>query len=383
MLNVEKKKLLVAVDWYTPGYKAGGPIRSCVNLAFALQDIYNVYILTTDTDHGETEPYNNITPDCWLTEQQPGIEIYYARKKTISLKQTANTIIGLDADYVYLNLLFSPYFVVYPLWLKYRRKIKSKVIVCPRGTLYDSALSVKPLKKKLFLFFFRLLRIHKHIRFHATNEREKKAIEQHFPGSEIMIADNLPNPNQPAFVSCEKNEGSLKCIFISRIVPIKNLLFLLNALQNVTANVQLTIIGPAENEMYWEECKKAITGLPPNIQTQYGGTKKNEELFLIIQQHHLFILPTTGENFGHAIFEAMLAGRPVLISDQTPWLQLETKKAGWDLPLSNHQLFINAIEESAEWDQQQFDDHAKAAWEYAHQFITNPSLIEEYYKLFE
>ena len=95
--------------------------------------------------------------------------------------------------------------------------------------------------------------IHKRILFHATNEREKKAIEHYFPGSEVIIADNLPNPNQPKFISCEKKEGSLKSIFVSRIVSIKNLLFLLGALQNITAAIELTVIGPIEDENYWAD----------------------------------------------------------------------------------------------------------------------------------
>jgi glycosyltransferase involved in cell wall biosynthesis len=378
-----RKKILIVIDWFLPGYKAGGPIQSAANIAFALKNDYEIYILTTDTDHGETKPYNNIATNKWITNIDPRIHIYYAQKKTLSNKQLTRKIKEVNADYVYLNHLFSPYFVLLPLWLKYTGKIKGKVVVCPRGALYESALVVKKYKKIPFLFLFKLMGIHKKILFHATNNREKEAIQEYFPGSEIIVANNLPKINQTKYVSSNKIKGVIKCIFIARIVPIKNLLFLLNVLEKVKATVELTVVGPLEDNTYWEDCEKKISQLPGNISVENIGTRQNDQLTAILQQHHLFILPTTGENFGHAIFEAMLAGRPVLISDQTPWLQLETKKAGWDLPLSNHQLFINAIEESAEWDQQQFDDHAKAAWEYAHQFITNPSLIEEYYKLFE
>jgi hypothetical protein len=41
------------VDWFAPGYKAGGPIQSCVNVAFALKDIIVYWslhrILTMET----------------------------------------------------------------------------------------------------------------------------------------------------------------------------------------------------------------------------------------------------------------------------------------------------------------------------------------------
>jgi glycosyltransferase involved in cell wall biosynthesis len=114
----------------------------------------------------------------------------------------------------------------------------------------------------------------------------------------------------------------------------------------------------------------------------YLGPKRNDELIPILQRHHLFILPTSGENFGHSIFEAFLAGRPVLISDQTPWLGLTVGQIGWDISLQDPAAFAGAIEEAAQWDQPLFDDWARAAWTYAHNFINNPDLRAQYLRLF-
>src|SRR5262249_52801460 len=150
-------------------------------------------------------------------------------------------ILAIQADYVYLNHLFSPLFVVYPLWLKFRGQLKSEIVVCPRGALYESALSVKRYKKTPFLWLFRRMALHKRVLFHATNQREKTAILQHFPGSRVLIADNLPNMRQLPFESIPKEKGSLKLIFIARIVPIKNLLFLLTAMEKITARLELTV----------------------------------------------------------------------------------------------------------------------------------------------
>jgi glycosyltransferase involved in cell wall biosynthesis len=369
------------IDWFTPGYKAGGPIQSCVNVAFALKDDYGVYVLTSDTDHGDNIPYTNVS-NKWDTAFDPIINVYYAKKTALTFRQLAKEIRFVQPDYIYLNSMFSPYFVLYPLWLKYSGKIKSKIILCPRGTLYDSALTVKSFKKKVFLLLFNFFGIHKKILFHATNEREEKSILQHFSGSKILIANNLPNINQPRFASCYKEVGVINCVFVARIVAIKNLLFLLNVLEMVRAVVKLTVVGPIEDDAYWQECKKKITQLPSNINIDYIGTKPNNQLMGIIQQYHLFVLPTTGENFGHAIFEAMLSGRPVLISDQTPWLQLNEKKIGWDIPLNDTAAFINAIEIAANWDQQQFDEYANATWLFANKFVTNPTLREKYNELF-
>jgi glycosyltransferase involved in cell wall biosynthesis len=377
-----KKKILVLVDWFAPGYKAGGPIQSCVNFAFSLNDAFEIFILTTDTDHGETQPYEGIPTGQWLTHLHPDFKVKYLPKAALGPGLLRKEILGLDADFVYLNHLFSPLFVVYPLWLKRTGRLRGRVVLCPRGALYDSALSVKPWKKHPFLKLFRWLGIQRRIVFHATNQREKEAILRFFPASEVRIADNLPNSNQPPFQSYPKEAGNLRCIFISRIFPIKNLLYYLDVLARVRTKVELTIVGPVEDKAYWEECRKKIATLPDHIRANWLGPKRNDELMPILLQHHLYVLPTTGENFGHSIFEALLAGRPVLISDQTPWLGLSALKAGWDLPLADPEGFARATETAGDWDQAHFDEWALAAWSFARQFIKNPDLQSQYLKLF-
>jgi glycosyltransferase involved in cell wall biosynthesis len=378
-----KKKILVLVDWFVPGYKAGGPIQSCVNFVFAMKDDYSVFVLTTDTDHGESSPYEGIESGRWTNRLHPDIQVFYLPKRNLSARNIKAQIDAVQPDYVYLNHLFSPLFVVYPLWLKYRGNMNSEIVLCPRGALYDSALSVKRWKKTPFLQLFRWMGMPRRILFHATNQREKDAVLQHFPGSRVLIADNLPNMRQQPFAGLTKQPGTLKCIFIARIVPIKNLLFLLTAMEKAKdIRLELTVIGPVEDKAYWNECSRKVAALPGNVSVNYLGPKRNDELPALLAQHHLFTLPTTGENFGHAIFEAFLAGRPVLISDQTPWLGLAPGNSGWDLPLADSIAFTRALEEAARWDQPAFDRWAKCAWEHASRFIKNPELHDQYLKLF-
>jgi glycosyltransferase involved in cell wall biosynthesis len=377
-----KKKILILIEWFAPGYKAGGPIQSCINMCRALQEHYKVFVLTTDSDHGETTPYPGILTNQWLSYNTDGVHIWYAPKRSFTTGEMAAILQQLQPDFVYLNLLFSPLFVLYPLWLTFTGKIRGKVILCPRGSLYDSAISMKWYKKKPMLQLYKLLGVHKKISFHATNVREQEAIEKYFPGSKILVADNLPDFSQQVFETCIKEPGSLNCIFIARIVPIKNLLFLLHSLKQVKSTITLNIVGPVENEPYWLSCLEVIQHLPLHIKVNYLGAKPQIELKGLIRQQHLFILPTTGENFGHAIFESLSCGRPVLISDQTPWQQLATQQAGWDLPLSAPEKFVVVLEQLAACNQSEFDIYAKAAWQFAYHFIENSVAREQYIKLF-
>jgi len=378
----ERKKILIFIDWFYPGYKAGGPIQSCINLVRLINQDYDIYILTTDTDHGEKSPYPGLKCNCWQYSQQFNAKIYYASKKSIGRQQIKEQIAAVNPDFVYLNHLFSPLFVVYPLWLKFCGKIKSEVILCPRGALYDSALAVKPYKKKPFLWVFKKMGLRKKITFQATNIREHQAILKYFPNSKIKIADNIPDILQKPFESIEKSKGALNCIFISRIVPIKNLFFCLQVLQKVNLKIHFTIAGPIEDEDYWNSCQNIINKLPDNITVSYIGALSNLQVASTIQKNHLFFLPTKGENFGHSIFESFLSGRPVLISTQTPWLHLKEKKIGWDLSLDDYDDFASAITMMAQLNQQEFDEIAFESWKFACNFIKNPTIKNNYINLF-
>jgi hypothetical protein len=89
--------------------------------------------------------------------------------------------------------------------------IRSSIVLAPRGMLKESALAFKSLKKKCFLFFFRLAGIHRLVKFQATDEQEKKDILKHFKGAAVELAPNLPGPvaDQPEKII--KNRNELMC----------------------------------------------------------------------------------------------------------------------------------------------------------------------------
>ena len=61
--------------------------------------------------------------------------------------------------------------------------------------------------------------------------------------------------------------------------------------------------------------------------------KDPESIKKYLVKSDLFISTSLNENYGHSIVEALSQGCPVLISDKTPWKQLEKFNAGADLPL--------------------------------------------------
>lgn len=374
-------KILLLTDWFYPGFKAGGPIRSCLNLVELIGSDYAVHILCGDRDLGDDKPYPGIETEMWNHQIIPGVSVFYTQK--LSFENLRIRIREVDPDVIYLNHLYSPDFVVKPLLLLLAGKLKARVVLSPRGALHGGALHIKPYKKYPYLLFLRLLGIHRKISFHATNAYEASAIHRFFPNASITVLENPPASSQQPFSGISKVPGVLNMLFVARIHPIKGLHVLIRSLREIhDKQIRLVIIGPVEDEDYWHSCQQELRVLGANISIEYAGARSNQEVAHFLSETHLFVLPTAGENFGHAIFESFLAGRPVLISDKTPWLNLQALQLGWSLPLNNQKLWVEAIQNCADWDQPIFDLYARTSWEMARNFREQPGLTEKYIALF-
>jgi glycosyltransferase involved in cell wall biosynthesis len=75
----------------------------------------------------------------------------------------------------------------------------------------------------------------------------------------------------------------------------------------------------------------------------FKGNLEKRDLFEQLSRYDVLLHPTLGENFGHAIVEAMALGVPVLISDKSPWTDVEESNAGWSLPLSQPEAFVEKL----------------------------------------
>ena len=108
----------------------------------------------------------------------------------------------------------------------------------------------------------------------------------------------------------------------------------------------------------------------------------HQESFTKLLESHVLVLPSLGENFGHAIFEAFIAGKPVIISDKTPWQDLQSKDLGWEIPLSNEQGFVNAITEALEMGQHQYNVMSLMCGSFADNYRNNNETRKRYLELF-
>jgi glycosyltransferase involved in cell wall biosynthesis len=364
-----KKTVLILVDWYLPGYKAGGPIKSVSSIVNYFKNDFNFLIITSDTDFGEYKSYESIKSDEWI-KFDDSLSIFYASKRFLSIKNLYKLIKSTSFDLMYLNSFFSFKFSLLPLVFKKIGCFHTPILLAPRGMLGEGALKLKSTKKRLFIRLSKVFSLHKNVFWHATSTQEKKEIELVF-GNTVFIYE-VPNLQYNEKKSADldstyKEQNVLKLFFFSRISEKKNLHFALEVLKKMNLNeglIEFYIIGPIEDELYWNKCKSVINLLSPRIKVFYLGAIKNDEVPDVIAPFHFLFLPTFNENYGHAIVESFLSGKPVIISDQTPWRDLQNNFAGWDIPLEANQ-FVSVLNSCLKMTDEHYSELSRAAVAYA------------------
>ncbi len=371
------------IDWYLPGYKAGGPIQSVANIISHLKNEFEFSVITSDTDLHESQPYQNITANAW-NKLEDGTRVYYFSAARRSFKNLKNLLVSESYDVIYMNSFFSVFFTLYPLLILKQQKIKRRIIIAPRGMLGAGALQLKSAKKKLFITAARIFGLYSGVTWHASTELEREEIKNTLGKNAIVnVAINLSKKRAIVPVPRIKNSGKLKLAFLSRISPKKNLLAVYNYLAAMPPDAEVTFdyYGPVDDADYYQQCLKAFAALPPAIKATYCNTLEPTQITAKLSEYHFTILPTLNENFGHAIVESWVAGCPVIISDQTPWRQLSSKKCGWDLPLTDSD-FIATLRTSVNMNQQDYDEWSNGAYRMAEEIVNDHKAIEQNQKLF-
>jgi glycosyltransferase involved in cell wall biosynthesis len=313
---MNKIRVLCVTDYYLPGNKAGGPIRTIANMSDILAGEVEFGIVTRDRDLGDDAPFHGIRVNEW--QEVGSAQVFYASPESFGASAVERTFD--NHDMLYLNSFFSYRGSICPNF-KFRNRVK--ILIAPRGEFSQGALALKSLKKRAFLKLAKLTGLYRDVHWHASSAMEAEDIARIFPGAKekthlaidpVIVGEAVPVPSLPE-ISAE-----LKIVFISRISPMKNLDGLIDLLTEIDEPVLLTIFGPIEDNEYWHLCQRKIANLPNNVQTIYSGTLRPDDVSLKFAEHDLFAFPTHGENFGHVIFESLRAGTPVLLSDQTPWV---------------------------------------------------------------
>ncbi len=348
-------------------------MQSIANLVKEFKEGGQYYIFCSDTDLNGAG-LENISTGQW-TKFNDHTLVWYANHEKIS-DSLVKQVETIKPDVLYIIGIYSWHFNIVPLlYCKAPKKILST-----RGMLHPGALSQKKWKKKIYLTVFKLMEYQHKVQFHATDAEEQQYISNYF-GKDvgISIAGNFSN-NIALLPLAGKKPGSLKMISIALISPMKNILKVLQALEKITDHIQYDIYGPVKDHDYLRLCKEQAKLLPQNIVVAWRGELQPTDISNALEGAHIFILPSKSENFGHAIYEALSAGRPVITSHNTPWQNLMPSKAGVNvespLELKDAILFFATMDsnELAHW--------SHKSREYAERAVDVESIKNQYEKMF-
>lgn len=200
------------------------------------------------------------------------------------------------------------------------------LIVSPRGTMSEWAMSSGSKMKRLFWPLLQRPALANVTCFHATAESEYEDIRRlGFKQPVAIIPNGIDLPDV-----CKTNRGPKRTLlFLGRIHPVKGLDMLLpawEAVQNRFPDWQLRVVGP-DNIGYLDKMKELARQLGLK-RIEFTGPLMGNAKTQAYADADLFILPTYSENFGMTVAEALAAGTPAIVTKGAPWGGLNEKGAG-------------------------------------------------------
>jgi len=337
--------VLVLMGAFWPGSDSAGPNQSLKGFCTALADEFDFRIVARDRPFGaavRTAP------------TEPWTDLGFARVSYLEGRRFGAAGLGAllretPHDLVMMNGFFDREFTLPTLLMRRAGLVPAKpALLSPRGEFGGGALSLKAPVKRAWLAAVRLGGLLRGVTLHATSQDEAADMTARLPfAAPPAVAPNVRALfERPSAAPAAKGEP-LRLAFLGRITPVKNIDYAIKALAMTNSPARFDLYGPASDEAYAKACQTLAADLPPPIEVRFMGEIANDDAPRVMAGYDLMFMPTLGENFGHAIFEALGAGTPVLISDRTPWRNLEARRAGFDLSLDDPAAFAAAIDRTA------------------------------------
>jgi len=314
--------------------EAGGVVRAVLDLcdALALAGV-EVTLLTGDTTD---------VPQAWR-ENQPGAPrvIQTTRAMTPSLK-----IAPADRNVVHDAIAEADVVHLHTPWDRYNlavaadaRQLAKPYIVSIHGMLDDWSMEQRGLKKRTYLKLFgrRMLEGAAGLHFTAAGEQTQamRWAPRAAPHVLPLVMDlqpyrNLPGPEMARQAFSQLGTPGAKLLFLSRVHPKKGVELLIETVARLSKQgeaVQALIAGPGDAE-YVAQLQRLAQTLGVAEQVHFLGMVRGEKKLSLYQACDLFVLPTSQENFGIVLTEAMACATPIITTRGVDiWQELQQRGA--------------------------------------------------------
>lgn len=376
MKENKKRRVLIMYDGYKPAKTYGGPVNSIYNIVESLGDEIDFYIITSNHELKSKEKLKGIK-EGW--NRVGKANVIYLPNDQLKVRLLKKKIKEVNPNVIYLNSFFS-YIFLFPT-LSYKKHNKVKVILAPRGELCKNAIKIKAFKKKIYVQLLKILGIKNKIYWQATSQDEFNSIMRNLnvKSNRINFVEVLPKKISENINAVKKEKGKLKAVFISRITEKKNLIAAIQYVKKANNGISLDIYGFKEDMQYWNKCEKEIG---TSNRVKYCGALDPDNVINTFSKYEIFLFPTYSENFGHVIAESMLGGCPVIISNQTPWNDVNDSKAGFAIELGNDKEFVKKLNEANAMNDIEFQELRNNCKKYIKDKINYEEISKKYKNMF-
>lgn len=320
----------------------GGPSQMVRGFSQALAKTgADVAIATTDSNGDIDEAPLDVSLGTPIA--QDGYSIYHFRcspfrryKFSLGLLQWILNH-AQDYDIAHIHALFSP---VSSLAATVLRQRKIPYLMRPLGTLDPADLQKKRRFKQVYAAVLERPNLAGASAIHFTSEQESTVSERFGTRTPSIVLPLGVSPLPPP-----KNDIDIRdrfhiprdrplILFMSRLDPKKGIDLLLPALKSLQQrgiDFHLLMCGanPQDRE-YEQTVHHRVKNSDLRSCVTLTGFVSGDLKTALLQAADLFVLPSYYENFGIAVAEAMLAGLPVVISNQVHiWRTIQQSESGW------------------------------------------------------
>ncbi|NEO31576.1 MAG: glycosyltransferase [Symploca sp. SIO3C6] len=335
----EPLKILQIVPSISPVY--GGPSQMVKNFSAALASQgVEVMVLTTDSNGDIDQPPLDVPLDTPV--EQDGYQVRYFRCSPFRRYKFSLVLLrwlwqhASEYHLAHIHALFSPVSTAAATVARWRQL---PYLLRPLGTLDPADLQKKKQIKQLYGTLLEKPNLAGAAGIHFTSVQEAKISERFgTQASDVVIPLGVkPIAKQSKGLARSKwtiAEDLPLVLFMSRIDPKKGLNLLIPALEKLlesNRDFHFVLAGTNPQDPDYElQIQKQLKSSSLAGRTTIAGFVTGDLKEALLQDADLFVLPSYYENFGIAVAEAMVAGTPVVISDQVHiWEEVKNSEAGW------------------------------------------------------
>lgn len=372
---MSKKRVLIIYRSYFPSLSHLGPATAIRNLVTNMSDDYDFHILTLNHEFATGAP---LFKEPLHREAGPHAVVEYVPRGLAGLRiltqRLRENFHAIDIQCAFDPLLAIPALVL----CRFGMAGNSRIFHTPHGIFMDVIMSAGRLKKALFCRTADLVRLYDKVTHLAGSPGEETDIRRnHVRDQSVRVVSQFVETVPVPDLKRTKPANRLRIAFVGRVTEQKNLLFAIDILKRLKVPATMDVFGAVGDEAYFTACKTAIAGGLGNAEIRFKGGIAKEALFAQLPEYDVLLQPTLGENFGHSIVEALYLGLPVLISDRSPWTDVESQNAGWSLPLSDPQPYADRLGEIYEMGEE-WSALSDSALRYAHATFDSAQTMTRY-----